>query len=319
METKVFDEGTCIDQLMGFTKDELRDLSAAMGVPVAAFWSKDRICRAMVQAMGENPVSTADWFSHPLLKELRDLSEYGIPAEPMILEYQAPAMAEQLLTVGLAEWRGRALMIWPMAFQIAAASDEEREKERFQVDLCAEGMLCAYGIMEEGEWVRRMTALWERWSEAQMARHLCARLELLDMTQRLVRQGRRWWADIQMDEPGQWVKWYLENQEMEYRIYSAREYRKAALTGWIREPQEKEEIIKLLTGHGMEQSQAEDALTMEMLERQNHPGREEAPGFVRHFVERHPLEGERITELYRAYCRNMALWIYKGDTAKSRD
>ena len=54
METKAFDEGTCIAQLMGFTKDELRDLSAAMGLPVAAFWSKDRICRAMVQAMGEN-------------------------------------------------------------------------------------------------------------------------------------------------------------------------------------------------------------------------------------------------------------------------
>ena len=81
METKAFDEGTCIAQLMGFTKDELRDLSAAMGLPVAAFWSKDRICRAMVQAMGENPASTADWFSHPLLKELRDLSEHGRPAE----------------------------------------------------------------------------------------------------------------------------------------------------------------------------------------------------------------------------------------------
>ena len=319
METKAFDEGTCIAQLMGFTKDELRDLSAAMGLPVAAFWSKDRICRAMVQAMGENPASTADWFSHPLLKELRDLSEHGRPAEPMMLGHQAPAMAEQLLAVGLAEWHGRALMIWPMAFQIAMASDEEREKARFQVDLCAEGMLCAYGIMEEGEWVRHMTALWEGWSEAQMARHLRARLELLDMTQHLIRQGRRWWADIQMDEPGQWVKWYLENQRMGYRMYSKREYRNAALTGWIQEPQEKEEIIKILTGHGMEQSQAEDALTMDMLECQNHPGREEAPGFVRHFVEHHPSEGERITELYRAYCRNMALWIYKGDTAKSRE
>ena len=36
-----------------------------------------------------------------------------------------------------------------------------------------------------------MTALWEGWSEAQMARHLRARLELLDMTQHLIRQGRR--------------------------------------------------------------------------------------------------------------------------------
>ena len=118
METKVFDEGTCIDRLMGFTKDELRDLSAAMGVPVAAFWSKDRICRAMVQAMGENPASTADWFSHPLLKELRDLSEYGIPAEPMILEYQAPAMA--------AFDRGVGGMAWPRAYDLAHGLSNRR-------------------------------------------------------------------------------------------------------------------------------------------------------------------------------------------------
>lgn len=319
METKAINERLVLGQLTAFSGEELKNLAMAMGLELPSSWNKARMAERMVRWMSECPVSAAGWFSHPLLKELRNLAGKTAVEEPIRLERRAPVMAEQLLAVGLAQWQGSALLIWPLAFAIARASDEAQEKALFEMDLCAEGMLCAYGILEENEWLERLCALFPDWNRAIAARCLRARLELLCVAQRLTRQGLRWWADAQMDEPLKWIGWYLTNRDMPYRQYLKDEYRLAALTGWIQEPPEKKALMDLLIAHGERREDAEDLLTMDMLERQNHPECGELPDFIAHIVQHHPDEEANVRTLYLAHCRHMALWKCRGDTLENQE
>lgn len=319
MDKKLF------QSIMKLHKGEMQVNAMHFGENFPASWNKPKMADKLAQMYLENAVIFMRTLSMDTLLFISEIHEKNlngrIPAYSEDDDFQAVLddVLMQLEVWGLVDYcEGKIDVAGFLVSMVAGKLDAMRERVVMwqEMEDCAQGVLLAYGLIEERRYIKILEACFPEMGDDELLSFLLLRTGICLTAMEMPMNSETWWFHSSIEDIESWYEAIQARKNIPYREYTKDEYVDAAYRGVAKAPRNLEKLAERLRGKGISKEEARDGLLYTAFE---HASRLEIrhgiPKIVADLIlDSDDKESEQVLNLFMTFQNDTPLWINKGHT-----
>lgn len=307
--------------IMNLRKADMQDIAEMFGETLPSSWKKEQMSQRLAEIYEQSVHAILPMLSLMVVSFLRMIFEKGLNGKLHASDYNFDAkcapldqLYDQLEYLGLIDYTGVKISVADILKNVVTNDQtDEQLAEWQQMEMCAEGIIMAYGILEERVFHRMFNDCYPDMNREETSAFLNHRLELLTQCGRICINGETWWFSGLIDDPEDWYIMMNTRKDIPYRKYTRNEYIEISITGLTRKPKNFDKLVTILIKNGMSQDEAEATLYSAAIDHCCQLDiRSGIPDFIKEHTWDSMREAERIIGLYNEFANDTPIWYNKG-------
>ncbi len=310
--------------LMNLQKSDMEYNASVFGEKIPMSWNKEKMSKRLSEIYEQNIEQFLPILSMYVLLFIQEIHKrklngklhaYASDEDNNLLVNE---LCDQLEPWGLIGFNAGMITIPDMLFDLVNRKIKKMESQIIawqEIELCAQGIIYTYGLLEEEHFFRIMTDCFPNMRYDEIKTFILRRTRIRIMAIRFPVEEQTWWFADSIDDISSWY-WALKDREnIPYRKYTKQEYMQAALEGLPKEPKNLDSLIEILCEHGMSEEEAEDTLMDAAIDNcQTLDIKHGLPEFVHDVDWESKDDLQHFLDLFMEFQNDTPLWYNKGNT-----
>lgn len=310
--------------IMNLRKTDMQDIAQMFGERIPQSWIKDRMAQRVATIYEQNIPALLPMLSYITIASLLAIFQQKRNGKlPAVFSEEDKELAPfnhmllQLEYLGLVDYaRGKVNIaaILEDALSRKQMVSEEQLTQWNTMELCALGILHAYGMLEKKTFHQIFRECYPELDELAVATYLNRRIAVRSAYSEARMENGTWLFIDQMEEPGRWFHALQSREDIPYRKYSREEYVTLATTGFLNKPKRYDELLTILLAQGMGRKEAESTLRSAAMEHRIHLDIKSAsiPNFVKDIPWDTMEDLEQFLQSLMDFLNHNPIWYNKG-------